>query len=70
MMWFTYCGASSEPVDVFLAAVEKYLTEQLGMSQEDASAVLSDEHREALKMAVDLDSEGKVRTVSHNPLRV
>ena len=61
-MWFTYCGASSDRValDTFLLAVASYLHERLSMPDHAVDGVLTSENREALTLAVDADSNGKV----------
>ena len=61
-MWFTYCGASSDRValDTFLLAVASYLHERLNMPDHAVDGVLTPENREALTLAVDADSDGKV----------
>ena len=61
-MWFTYCGASSDRVALgtFVLAVASYLHERLSMPDHAVDAVLTPENREALTLAVDADSNGKV----------
>ena len=62
LMWFTYCGASSDRValDTFLLAVASYLHERLSMPDHAVDGVLTPDNREALTLAVDADSDGKV----------
>ena len=63
LMWFTYCGASSDRValETFVMAVSMYLAEQLGMPAEAVDDVLTAECREALALALDVDGNGEVR---------
>ena len=53
LMWFTYCGASSDRVtpDTFVMAVGKYLEEQLGMPTDAVEGVLTEECCGALSLA-------------------
>ena len=62
LMWFTYCGASSDRValDTFVMAVSTYLEEQLGMPLDAVEGVLTPECREALTLALDVDGNGEV----------
>ena len=61
-MWFAYCGASLErvSVDTLLLAVPKYLEEQLGMPNDAVAAEPTPDNCTALKLTVDVDTNGKV----------
>ena len=47
-------------MDTFVLAVRSYLHERLSMPDHAVDAVLTPENREALTLAVDADSNGKV----------
>ena len=59
-MWFTYCIAEQVSFETFMLAVERYLQEQLSMPKHAVVALLTSKNREALKLSVDSNGNGKV----------